>query len=440
MPLPTSGPLSIEQIAAEFGGTVPHSLSEYYRGGGLVRNSAANANIPTSGAISIQNFYGAAAGPVIAEVTVPGSSFNGSVSNNAEYIILSSNDTIYIFQLSSSGLVQQFAAQSGSRVNVGVTADGLLAHAAPGGAFFGNQNSIFSEVIYSRSGSSWNTTIVPKTSPRVVFNEQTNAVISDNRNVLVVSGRLDSTGVAGTPSTFGPFYFYTLSGPNATLVTRLVGDPVQVGDELEDLLPGAPVCSADGSVVVIPFNYIDLFDAGQNQVVYFNVYRRQTPTSGGWSQTQRVQLAVHSGSVIGDFTRVICKVSSSGNTISVLLESRNQLNTCEVRKYVWNGSSFVLNNTVSLRAIYAPTPPNIPVFSFSSDGRKFIFRLISGANTIFYEYTSANESSVYVQSRVVTVEGIHEFVYLPPNSESNRVVTTTSFANPTRVLTSVLEL
>jgi hypothetical protein len=46
-------------IATEFGGTVPHSLSEYYRGGGLVPNAPQNAAIPTSGTISMGNFYGA---------------------------------------------------------------------------------------------------------------------------------------------------------------------------------------------------------------------------------------------------------------------------------------------------------------------------------------------------------------------------------------------
>lgn len=49
MALPTSGPLSLQQIALEFGGTAPHSLSEYY---------GVATGIPTSGTISIANFYG----------------------------------------------------------------------------------------------------------------------------------------------------------------------------------------------------------------------------------------------------------------------------------------------------------------------------------------------------------------------------------------------
>jgi hypothetical protein len=59
MTLPSSGAITIAQIAAEFGGSTPHSLSEYYRSGGLVPNVSTNLNIPTSGQISLSNFYGA---------------------------------------------------------------------------------------------------------------------------------------------------------------------------------------------------------------------------------------------------------------------------------------------------------------------------------------------------------------------------------------------
>jgi len=59
MSLPSSGTLSIAEIVAEFGGSAPHSLSEYYRGGGLVPNTGMNSAVPTSGAISVSNFYGA---------------------------------------------------------------------------------------------------------------------------------------------------------------------------------------------------------------------------------------------------------------------------------------------------------------------------------------------------------------------------------------------
>ena len=46
-------------IVAEFGGSAPHALSEYYRGAGLV--TAGNTNVPTSGAVSFSDFYGGTA-------------------------------------------------------------------------------------------------------------------------------------------------------------------------------------------------------------------------------------------------------------------------------------------------------------------------------------------------------------------------------------------
>jgi hypothetical protein len=60
MALPSSGVLTLNDIQTEFGGTNPIDLSEYYRGGGLVPDTAGNAGIPTSGVISVTDFYGSA--------------------------------------------------------------------------------------------------------------------------------------------------------------------------------------------------------------------------------------------------------------------------------------------------------------------------------------------------------------------------------------------
>ena len=57
MAIQSSGAISITDIVNEFGGTAPHSMSEYYRNGGEVPGN--NTNVPTSGTISLSNFYGA---------------------------------------------------------------------------------------------------------------------------------------------------------------------------------------------------------------------------------------------------------------------------------------------------------------------------------------------------------------------------------------------
>jgi len=73
--------ISMTTIATEFGGTVPHSLSEYYRGGGLVPNSPINAAVPTSGQIAIGDFYGAT-NRVAIPLTLSTNSFNYDVYTN----------------------------------------------------------------------------------------------------------------------------------------------------------------------------------------------------------------------------------------------------------------------------------------------------------------------------------------------------------------------
>lgn len=63
MTLPTSGPLTFTDIQTEFGGSNPIGINEYYAGGGLVAagTSGTYGAVPSSGQISVQNFYGTSA-------------------------------------------------------------------------------------------------------------------------------------------------------------------------------------------------------------------------------------------------------------------------------------------------------------------------------------------------------------------------------------------
>lgn len=54
----SSGSVSISELQTFFG-TSAGALSSYYRGGGVVPNVSQNSGIPTSGQISLSNFYGA---------------------------------------------------------------------------------------------------------------------------------------------------------------------------------------------------------------------------------------------------------------------------------------------------------------------------------------------------------------------------------------------
>ncbi len=65
MAIVSSGAVSLSDIATEFGGSQPHSMSEYYSGGSNVPSGVQNASsvtIPTSGQISLaSSFYGSVA-------------------------------------------------------------------------------------------------------------------------------------------------------------------------------------------------------------------------------------------------------------------------------------------------------------------------------------------------------------------------------------------
>jgi hypothetical protein len=55
MALPASGTITLADIQTEFGGSNPIGLNEYYRNGAYV--TANNTGVPTSGQISVSNFY-----------------------------------------------------------------------------------------------------------------------------------------------------------------------------------------------------------------------------------------------------------------------------------------------------------------------------------------------------------------------------------------------
>ena len=63
--LQASGQISLSQVQVEFGGSNPISFSEYYKGGLYVPSITENANVPSSGQISLSNYYSGSKGPVI---------------------------------------------------------------------------------------------------------------------------------------------------------------------------------------------------------------------------------------------------------------------------------------------------------------------------------------------------------------------------------------
>ena len=81
MALPASGVISIGNLRTEFSGPTPSALSNYYRGGAYVPNTPTNASVPTSGVISLSNFYNASSQVGFIGMLVGGTFNTGSQLN-----------------------------------------------------------------------------------------------------------------------------------------------------------------------------------------------------------------------------------------------------------------------------------------------------------------------------------------------------------------------
>ena len=67
-PLQSSGAISLGDLGSFFTDTSPHSLSEFYKGGSRVPSNISGGSVPTSGTISLSNFYGVDLAPTGAKV------------------------------------------------------------------------------------------------------------------------------------------------------------------------------------------------------------------------------------------------------------------------------------------------------------------------------------------------------------------------------------
>lgn len=135
MALPSSGPISIGDIQAEFGGSNPASLSEYY---------GVAAGVPTSGTISISDFYGASSA-VNLQLLVDGAKGGDAQSGTGGYAARSAwvgtvpSGTVLTCAAGSAGRanlngVYGGGGGGGSGAWVGSTANILCAAGGGGGA------------------------------------------------------------------------------------------------------------------------------------------------------------------------------------------------------------------------------------------------------------------------------------------------------------------
>ena len=98
MTIKTSGSLNTTEIVAEWEGSQPNSLSEYYSGGSLVFSGAADGDgnvIPSSGAISFSDFYNTTAFQAAGSNTTATSSQTITAPSGA--------NALYVFRMVAGG-------------------------------------------------------------------------------------------------------------------------------------------------------------------------------------------------------------------------------------------------------------------------------------------------------------------------------------------------
>ncbi|WVS23968.1 hypothetical protein QkW1_45 [Ralstonia phage QkW1] len=127
MALPAAGLITLAMIAAEFGGSPPYSMSQFYRGGGRVTRN--NLSVPTSGAISLSQFRGA-------QKSVAGSASWGAGSYG---VAIPAYDTLTMEILGSGGGGGGTTGSRASDQNTWFGGTGAQSYfAAPSGTIYAN--------------------------------------------------------------------------------------------------------------------------------------------------------------------------------------------------------------------------------------------------------------------------------------------------------------
>jgi hypothetical protein len=109
MPVPSSGPISLSDIQAAFGGASPISLSEYYAGGANVPagTTGVSGPVPSSGTISVSNFYGASSAEYRLDSGVYSDTAVFGISDAGVSLSINSDGTVQI-NASTSGLLDSY--------------------------------------------------------------------------------------------------------------------------------------------------------------------------------------------------------------------------------------------------------------------------------------------------------------------------------------------
>ena len=172
MTLPTSGTLSLSSIQGEFGGSNPISMSEYYRSGPYVPNYPANSSIPTSGTISINQFYGSTnSPPANQEFGFTAGLYNTGGKASQQYIGVKS--------WTSPFATYTFGSFTDSSINLGGTNFTVVEHyQATGGILSSTQWGVTGDASANIAGTLSSPGLSSATYPATSYNSSTGKTIT----------------------------------------------------------------------------------------------------------------------------------------------------------------------------------------------------------------------------------------------------------------------
>ena len=189
MPLPASGAISFDNLQTEFGNTNPIPISDYYRGA-LVPNITVNNSVPTSGQISMSNFYSAAQADYVpaafdfADIGLTGESY---VEANTSVTITGINTPITLTFLTNNASIQYVAnfGSGSATINTKIYINGI------------QQGTTISEYVFSASGP--NGYVSGFRSQKITVSN--NDVVTVNYSVAV-TGESGDGGGTSTPTSW----------------------------------------------------------------------------------------------------------------------------------------------------------------------------------------------------------------------------------------------
>lgn len=151
MALQSSGAISLADLATEFGDSAPHSMSEFYAGGSLVGTN--NSSVPSSGAISLSNFYNATAALVL-DITSNTSDYNILTAATAAGYNAASDTTPIIVNVASGVTVSATSGNPALRTGALNAASDLTINIASGANVCGYDGAVGSTGGINTAGGS----------------------------------------------------------------------------------------------------------------------------------------------------------------------------------------------------------------------------------------------------------------------------------------------